>query len=199
MKRIELFGVLAVFLAVGLAAPAHAQQQQEPLGDYARSVRKEKSGEKPVPAARKFDNDNLPTDDSLSVVGPQPAPSDNPGQDSAAQPNSADKTAAPTVDAQKKEDAANKEWQKKIDAQKQQIDLLSRELNVLQGEFRLQAAKFYGDAGARLRNPGGWDNMQKQYQQQIDAKQKALDQAKKQLDDTQEQARKSGVPSSMRE
>jgi len=193
MKRIVYTGLAFSVLAGLFALPARAQQ--EPLGDYARSVRKEKAGEKPVPAAHKFDNDNLPREDALSVVGPQPEAAPQDGQaatDQAAPPDKAADSAA--ADQQK-----YNQWKNKIDGQKQQIDLLSRELDVLQREFRLRAAAFYADAGNRLRNSGAWDKTQQQYQQQIAQKQKAVDDAKKQLDDMQEQARKAGVPSSMRE
>ena len=40
--------------------------QSEPLGDYARSIRKE---DKAPASAKKYDNDNLPTSDNISVVG----------------------------------------------------------------------------------------------------------------------------------
>ena len=42
-----------------------AGAQTESLGDYARSVRKD---EKPA-SAKKYDNDNLPTSDKISIVG----------------------------------------------------------------------------------------------------------------------------------
>ncbi len=76
---------------------------------------------------------------------------------------------------------------------------MTRELDVLQREYRLRAAAFYADAGNRLRNAGTWDKEDRQYKQQVADKQKGLDAAKKQLDDMQEQARKAGVPSSMRQ
>jgi len=50
-----------------------------------------------------------------------------------------------------------------------------------------------------LRNSGTWDKEDATYKQQIDQKQKALDDAKKALSDTQEQARKAGVPARARE
>ena len=192
MKRIVYTGLAFTVLAGLLALPARAQQ--EPLGDYARTVRKEKSAEKPVPPAHKFDNDNLPREDALSVVGPQPpAPQDGEAATDQAAPQ--DKAADSAAADQQKYN----QWKDKIAGQKQQIDLLSRELDVLQREFRLRAAAFYADAGNRLRNSGAWDKTQQQYQQQIAQKQKAVDDAKKQLDDMQEQARKSGVPASMRD
>ena len=57
----------------------------------------------------------------------------------------------------------------------------------------------YGDAGNRLRNSADWDKQDAQYKQQIADKQKALDDAKQKQDEMQEEARKAGVPSSVRE
>ena len=54
-------------------------------------------------------------------------------------------------------------------------------------------------AGARLRNQGSWDKEDAQYKQQLAQKQKAVDDAKKGLDDVKEQARKAGVPPRARE
>ena len=44
------------------------------LGDYARAARKSKTKAEPSSASRHFDNDNLPTTEHLSVVGPPPKP-----------------------------------------------------------------------------------------------------------------------------
>ena len=94
---------------------------------------------------------------------------------------------------------ANDEWKTEDSEQQGKIDLLSRELDVTQREYRLRAAAFYADAGNRLRGSGTWDKEDAQYKQQIAQKQKALDDAKKALDDMKEQARKAGVPAKMRE
>jgi hypothetical protein len=77
--------------------------------------------------------------------------------------------------------------------------LLQRELDVLQREYQIRAAAMYGDAGNRLRNSADWDKQDAQYKQQIADKQKALDDAKQKQDEMQEEARKAGVPSSVRE
>ncbi|HKD02343.1 MAG TPA: hypothetical protein VKB77_07950, partial [Terriglobales bacterium] len=60
-------------------------------------------------------------------------------------------------------------------------------------------AAFYSDAGNRLRNSGSWDQEDARYKQQIEDKQKALDAAKQQLDEIEDQARKAGVPGGVRE
>jgi len=220
MKRIAKGGIgIALFLGlVGL--PASAQNQapsntqsssSEPsLGSYARQVRKDPD----VKAkARVFDNDNLPKEDKLSVVGKEPPVLGETAQQKAeetanasaaagneAKPATGDKTATNTPPANEADkQAAWKQWGDKIAAQQSQIDLLQRELDVLQREYQIRAAAMYADAGNRLRNSGDWDKQDAQYKQQIADKQKALDDAKAKLDEVQEEARKAGVPSSVRE
>jgi hypothetical protein len=57
----------------------------------------------------------------------------------------------------------------------------------------------YADAGNRLRNSAEWDKEDADYKKKIADKKKAVDEAKQQMDDMQEEARKAGVPSSVRE
>jgi hypothetical protein len=57
----------------------------------------------------------------------------------------------------------------------------------------------YADAGNRLRNSAAWDKEDAEYKQKIEEKKKAVDDAKKEMEDMQEDARKAGVPSSVRE
>ncbi len=205
MKRIG-YVLLEVVLAGMLVTLAGAQS--EPLGDYARTVRKT---EKPA-SAKKYDNDNLPASDKISIVGNatdsagsedgNPAPDANSakGEES----STATAPASPAQDAEKKADSsdsqkANDEWKKKFAEQQGKVDLLSRELDVTQREYRLRAAAFYADAGNRLRGSGTWDKEDTKYKQDIAQKQKAVDDAKKALDDLKEQARKAGVPAKLRQ
>ena len=217
MKRMH-FSVMAAILAM-MSVTAWAQTAAQPsgsLGDYARSVRKQNPGQKAADV-KHFDNDNLPQNEKISVVGQSPAVQtadnvngDAPKADDAAK---SDAAASPAGDAGKSADGDKKDaeaspdskqteyadWQGKIADQKKQIDLASRELDVLQREYQLRAAAMYADAGNRLRNAGAWDKEDTDYKQKIADKQKAVDAAKQKLDDMQEQARKAGVPSSMRE
>ena len=202
MKRMGYVFLAEVVLTGVLASLAGAQSQ--PLGDYARSVRKE---DKPA-SAKKYDNDNLPTSDKISIVGQtsdtaaaedaNPAPAANAATPEGATPE------AQAPEAAKKTDGAdaqktNDDWKAKISDQQGKIDLMSRELDVTQREYRLRAAAFYADAGNRLRGSGTWDKEDAQYKQQLAQKQKALDDAKKALDDMKEQARKAGVPAKVRQ
>jgi hypothetical protein len=194
------FGFVVALSTILLASPAGAQttspattpaQDQSSLGDYARKVRKDPGAPKPKPKV--FDNDNLPKDDKLSIVGAKPA------TDAAvvAPVDDKDAGAAKPEDEQAKKQAAWKAWQEKVTAQKDQIDLASRELDVLQREYQLRAAAMYADAGNRIRNSAQWDKQDADYKQKIADKQKAVDDAKQKLGDMQEEARKDGVPSSM--
>jgi hypothetical protein len=226
MKHIAYVGVGFVLSMGMLNLPAVAQNQassqnqssSDSLGNYARHVRKDNGQAKAKPKV--FDNDNIPTQDTLSIIGPEPpaATSAPTSEASAATPATSDtkpasgegkstadtkvepKIAAKTPEGEAAErQAANKVWQDKLAAQKDQIDLNQRELDVLQREYQLRAAAIYADAGNRMRNSGDWDKQDAQYKQQIADKQKALDDAKQKLDDMQEEARKAGVPASARE
>jgi hypothetical protein len=211
MKRIAYVWLAATISAGILTMQAGAQS--EPLGDYARAVRKEKKGNK-LESGKHFDNDNLPRTDKLSIVGnatqepaalssdtdaqeaqenaqSQKPQSDQKADDSAKMAES--KPGEPAKDRQKMYD----DWKKKISAQQEQVNLLTREMDVMQREYRLRAAAFYADAGNRLRNAGSWDKEDAQYKQQLAEKQKTLDTAKEELQDLRERARKAGVPASM--
>ncbi len=211
MKRILYVGlVFAMFItlasSVTTAQTATPAPDQSSLGDYARKTHKDPNAKaKP----KVFDNDNLPTEDKLSVIG-EAAPTTTadasaadaaskaaapaPGKDAAAAP-----PAASPEDERAKKQAEYKTWQDKIAAQKSSIDLASRELDVLQKEYQLRAAAMYADVGNRLRNSGQWDKEEADFKQKITEKQKAVDDAKQKLDDMQEEARKAGVPAAMRD
>jgi hypothetical protein len=170
--------LLAEFALAGLLVTLGAAQSQS-LGDYARAVRKEEK----KPPVKTYDNDNLPQTDKISVVGnaTEPAagqPSEGEsgqegnaaqGESSTAAPAAAEGPAKPAegADAQK----ATDDWKKKIADQKSAIDLLSRELDVMQREYRLRAAAFYADAGNRLRSQGAWDKEDAQYKKDLAQKQ----------------------------
>jgi hypothetical protein len=195
MKRIG-YVVLAEIVLAGVLVSLAGAQSSDSLGDYARSVRKEeKKG-----AAKKYDNDNLPTTDKISVVGNAQPETDTGDTNAASTPDAN----AVQPGTEKKPDVSdaqkvNEDLKKKIDEQKAKVDLLAREMDVTQREYRLRAAAFYADAGNRLRNQGSWDKEDSQYKQQLAQKQKALDDAKKALADLQEQARKAGLPAKVRE
>ncbi len=175
MKHLAI-GILLLLGVSGAAAQS--------LGDYARAVRKNKA--EPSSTTRHYDNDNLPTTDKLSVVGPAPA------ADSNAAPGSENANSGPAAAAAERQKTAD-DMKKKLDAQQAKIESLNHELDLDQREYRLRAAAEYSDAGNRLRNVAQWDKEDAQYKTDMAAKQKALDAAKQELDQLQEEARKAGI------
>ena len=216
------FGLTGLPAGAQNQAPTASQNSSSgsSLGDYARQVRKDPGTASSKPKV--FDNDNLPKVDKLSVIGQTPAtttsanakaasdsatpaaedgktPPDSKASDAKAGADakapSTSATKAPEDPAAKQ--AAAKQWADKIASQKEQIDLLARELDVTQREYQIRAAAMYADAGNRMRNSADWDKQDAQYKQQIADKQKTLDDAKQKLDDLQEEARKAGAPPSV--
>jgi hypothetical protein len=198
MYTVLVIGLFTVLLG-SLAAQSSPPAPDQPLGDYARKVHKDTDAAKAKPKV--FDNDNLPKDDKLSVVGQQPTDESNAAPSDSAAKSGTDKDAAKPAtagdDDQAKKQAAWKGWQDKLAGQKEQIDLASRELDVLQREYQLRAAEMYADVGNRLRNSAQWDKQEAEYKQKIADKQKAVEDGKQKLEDMQEDARKAGVPAAM--
>jgi hypothetical protein len=205
MKRIT--GVLALFtLAASYSVWAQStqgttnSQDQSSLADYARRARKDPANTKP----KVYDNDNLPSDDKISVVGATPSTDSDAktadGKDTSKDASKdATKAAATGDNEQAKKQAEWKTWQDKLAGQKNSIDLASRELDVIQKEYQLRAAEMYADAGNRLRNSSEWDKEDADYKQKIADKQKEVEDDKQKLADMQESARKAGVPAAMRD
>ena len=206
MKRIAHVLVGAVLVTM-LLIPACWAQNDTSLGDAARATRKDKSQAAPT---KVFDNDTLPKEERISVVG-QAAVTPTALKSDSAETSQTSETADDDKDADAKKDEKMKltidpdtsagdrekiygEWRKKVADQKDTITLLQRELDVLQREYRLRAAAMYADVGNRLRNQSEWDKQDRDYKDKIEAKQKDLDRAKQQLSDLQAQARKDGVP-----
>jgi hypothetical protein len=187
MKHTKLMAIGSLLL-LGVSGSA-----AQSLGDYARAARKKKV--EPTSASRHFDNDNLPTNETLSVVGPPPPANANAGQ-GAVSASSTPATKAATVDpaaaAAERQKTAD-EWKKKLDEHKQKIDSLNHELDLDQREQHLRAAAYYGDAGTRLRDSAQYSKDEAQYRSDVDGKQKAVETARHELEEMQEQARKAGI------
>lgn len=171
---------IGTLLLLGVSGTAAAQS----LGDYARAIRKNKP--EPSATTRHFDNDNLPTDQTLSVVGPPPAANANSAPATTA---TASDPAAAAAERQKSADA----WKDKLAKQQEKINSLNHELDLDQRENRLRAASYYADAGSRLRDAAATDKQDGDYKSDVDAKQKAIEAAQQELSEMQEQARKDGV------
>lgn len=150
------------------------------LGDAAR---KQKSSKPKAAGARVYTNDDM------ASVGADPV---EPEAAAAIEDQDSSKAKKePGQDDRKKLEA---EWRGKIQDQKKKIADLEREADLLDREFKLRAAAFYADAGLRLRDDRNWADQQRKYQDDMADRRKKIEEAKAQLEDLQERARKSGVP-----
>ncbi|MFB3813305.1 MAG: hypothetical protein ACE14L_04265 [Terriglobales bacterium] len=183
MKRLA-FTVLLLFVAL----PALAQ---ESLGDIARRERANKK-----PPAKVFTNDDLAARTGpVNVVGVAPAPDGEPKAE-----DEEEKAAEPEKDgepgkAAKGEKAAEEKsnYPARYQEQKNKVEFLQRELDVLQRELRLSTAAYYADAGVRFRDEKNWAEQNRKYHADIAAKQKELADARAELEDLTEDARRSGL------
>jgi hypothetical protein len=178
--------VIATLLLLGISV-ASAQS----LGDYARAVRKDKA--EPSSTSRHYDNDNLPTSQPLSVVGPPPAADANAAPEAAdAKPKSSEKAAAANPANAERQKAAE-DWKTKIDEQQKKLDSLNHDLDLAQREYRLRVATQYDSEGNRIQNAGQWGKEDAQYRTDSEAKQQAIEAAQQELNDLQDQAHKAGI------
>jgi len=184
MKRMSWIAA-GMALLLG-ASGAYAQS----LGDVARSNRQAKAQQ--PSSSRQFDNDNLPTENPISVVG-KPADSAPSANKKASTGPSTDNGKTETSEAKSASTASKPvavDWKKKIEEQKKKIEELTRELDLNEREYRLRAVAMYSDVGNRLRNAAQWDKEDADYKQRIAGQQQALDSAKQELADMEERARK---------
>jgi hypothetical protein len=203
MKNTFLF---LVAMVLGAGSSLAQSQQSSSLGEVARAVKKTQT---PAKASAKvvYDNDNLPADGSVSVVGKAPAedasaaaaPNADQNKDANSEaPAKTDDSVKPGQTPEEREKALAT-WKVKFADQKDKIKLLSRELDVLQREYKLKAADFYNNTALRAQNASYFAADDAKYKQQIADKQKDLDAATAKLVSMQEEARKTGVPASATE
>ncbi len=178
MKRLVLVVFTFLFSVV-----VWGQQQQQSLGDIARQNRAHKKGS----AAVRLNDDNMPRTLTANADENAPKTDDKAVKD--------DKDKDKDKDAKAAAKPSSEQIVKAVEAQKQEISRLQRELDVAQREQRLRAAAYYGDAGTMLRDQAKYTEDSRKLQDEIDGKKQALDTAQKKLADLQEQARKAGVSS----
>lgn len=189
MKLSILRCILIGSLGVSLLGSAAAQQS---LGEAARKARKNKP---PEPTTKVITNDELKSSGGLALPDAAPAASDKEAKPDEDKDKDKDKDKEKAKANLSPDDQAklDKEWEEKISAKQDQIALLERELDVLERENKLRATNYYADAGTRLRDEKKYAEDDRKYLGDIAAKQKAIDDAKAELDRMREEARKAGA------
>lgn len=208
--------VLRLLLTMALlltGCVAFAQNPASPsLGDYARAVKKTKN---PAASSQKkvYDNDNLPANSTISVVGSSAGSSQQPSSDQGTEPAAGGVQSGSSTDA--KEDKKDPElkagqsqddrkkalgaWKEKLAAQNEKVSGLAHEVELLQREYTVKSAEFYSNPANMAQHPKGFTKDDSDFKQKIADKQKELDAARAKLSDMQDEARKAGAPSATTE
>ncbi len=176
-------GVLLLVPAVSV--PVRAQQAAAPSQAASPADTTTNSDAKPK-KARVWDNDNIPkAGDEISVVGPaQPAPDEsanataNGGNGSAAAPAAG---AAPAGASDDSHEARKTDKDARIEAAKQKLDSLKKDIELAQRKFNLDSDTYYGKPDYAT-DPEGAQALKSEKdalaekQDEVDAAQKELDQ-----------------------
>src|SRR6266481_1529836 len=152
--RVNLWIKLLVFVpalfVAGLPAAAQPQGSSQQTGDpVADAARKAREAKKEAPKPKKVYTDD---DIKRSAPEPQPAPAAAPVNASGATTAQAVGDAAKTTDAAKNQDATQKEdpngeaaWRKKFQGQRDKIEKVMKELEVLGRELEKAQMQYYPD------------------------------------------------------
>ena len=192
MKRLPVW----VAFAIVLSSVAYAQS----LADVARETRKSEGHRKK--AARVYTNDDIPSvviatpaadtkADGTDGAKPADAGSASKSPTGAADKNGESNPSNPDAEIQK----MGETYRSRVEEQKSAVQLLEREISVLERENQIQASAYYRDAGTRLQNGQNWVEERTKRDTQIADKKALLEKAKEQLSSIEEEARKAGVPS----
>jgi len=206
--RLSLTVVLFLTACIAFAQSAPSQS----LGDYARALKKTKNA--PASDQKKvYDNDNLPANSSISVVGNatssgQPSSSEQsadapaPADQSGSSTDKKDEKKDPELKAGQSQDDRRKAldaWKERLAGQRDKVSELAHEVELLQREYTVKSAEFYSNPANMAQHPKGFAKDDADFKQKITDKQKELDAAKAKLSDMQNEARKAGAPTAITE
>src|SRR5260370_3430449 len=182
-----------LILLCGLVAGAQQQEQQQPQKSLGEIARENRANKKPGVPVRVIDNDAFPSVGATTPATPADTTSDAKSADGKKDGGKGGDAKDPgkvTPSEQEKWNA----WKAKLDAQKRDVALVQRELDVTDREARVRAATFYADAGSQLRDPGKYAEETRKQQEEIQAKTLLLNAAKHRLADLHDQAHKTEGP-----
>jgi hypothetical protein len=197
MKRFSVGLLILTGLLAGVAAA-----QSDSLAEAARKHKQQQAG-KPV-AAKVYTNDNLPATETISTVGAPPsdaaatAPTD--GQAVSADGSTpAAKDGAKPADDSKSRQKTWEDWREKIEKQKAAVEQMQKENDEIDRQYKLTSGNYNNSAQQRIFDGAAMAKEDAAYKQQMEQKQKAIEDAKQKIEDLQEGARRAGVPSGYRD
>jgi hypothetical protein len=193
MREVAVSTITGLLLCA-LFATAQAQAQSFAASDPAQVSRDIRPSTAKAPKV--YDNDNLPSADVVNIVGSVPHETSNSnsglGTNLGAESDNNRKNKKDVAEIKVGQSLTErqevyKHWEKRIAKRAAAVEQLTRELDELKRNAPMSVAILHL-----------WPDDQ-MYLQVVRAKQDALDQAKANLSDLQEEARKAGVPSSFRD
>jgi hypothetical protein len=174
---------------------AMAQQQTPPSPADPQSVaeasRKAREAKKTPPKAGKsYDNDNIGNvRGEIYVVGPTPP--EPPAAKDGAQPAKPDASAGAAKDAPAKEEKGEAYWRKRFGEAHQKLALAEKELDIMQRELNLLNVQFYSDPQKAMDEQLHRKEINDK-QKNIDDKKKEVAQLKQAIDDLETDLKRAG-------
>jgi hypothetical protein len=180
---------ISILLLAGLVSWCTAQN----LGDAAREARKNKRASSS--SSRVYTNESVSTGRPYagSVSGTAEAAAETPSADKKSTDAESKKTEGSDAALEEDKKKTADELKTKLNDARSELGRLQRELDIMQRENRLRTAQFYADAGARLRDEKKYAEQERQNHTDLTAKQRAVADQQKIVDDLQEQARRLGT------
>jgi hypothetical protein len=172
-------GMFLLFIAAASLSSVGAQGQDAPsLGDLARQQRQQKDQSKAAPGknakpSKVITNEEIPEHTEKSSAA---------GSKVGGPRSVSDFSNAPKLPAE--------QWKSQILTQKNQLASLQRQVDDLNESIRFAPANC-------VENCVGWNERQREKQQQVERMQGQLEEQKRRLDDMQDSARKQGYGSSV--
>lgn len=166
--------------ATGLCAQQSASGSAQQNGSVVAAAKAARTQKQDKPAPKVWDNDNLPKQGGVSVVGQEAAPAAGASADqtAATQGQTPASANAPAPGGSTKDQAAG---QSELDAAKKQLDTLKGDLDLLQRKDALDQQSYYGKTDFAS-DKAGAASLQDE-KDQIDAKQQEIDDLQKKIDD----------------
>jgi hypothetical protein len=160
-------------------------QTTDPLAAAARKAREQKKEQAGAKSPRVFNNDNIPTQGGVSAVGQNPTPDNAAGTDAAAGNGSAPASGGSSADA------GEKAWRdrfaklrKKLEQDQADLDLMQRELGVLD-------VQYYNDPVKGMQQGYSRSDINEKTDK-IEAKKKTIEADQQAITDAEEELHKAG-------
>ena len=190
-------GYLKFLFLLALGTSTASLLAAQSLADIARKEQAKKGAPKSSKVITNDDLDNLkktPGQITTASGNSSATPKDEKSSDSADDSkNDGAKDNAQKTDSAEDKQTLEATWKAKFSDQKSKIDLLQREIDVMEREQRLRTTMYYTDAGNKLRDSKQFTQQQQKLNDDLDKKKKELDEAKTELEKMKEDARKLGL------